>query len=152
MARFEYETVLDCSRQGLFEFLLRPANVARIADPNTGLNILSAPEVVDVGSRIEFQLIGFGQVQQAVHEIVELIRPQRIVEVQVQGPLKSWHHQHLFEANGGGVRMIDIIDFQPPGGVLGLIVNEARLSASLEEGFFARQQQLEQLIARGELH
>lgn len=151
MARFEYETVLDCSRQGLFEFLLRPANVARIADPNTGLNILSAPEVVDVGSRIEFQLVGFGQVQQAVHEIVELIPPQRIVEVQVQGPLRSWHHQHLFESHGDGVRMIDIIDFQPPGGVLGLIVNEARLTATLEDGFFARQQQLEQLIARGEL-
>lgn len=151
MARFEYETPLDCSREALFEFLLRPANVARIADPNTGLNILTAPEVVEVGSRIEFQIVGFGQVQQAVHEIVELVRPDRILEVQVQGPLKSWQHQHLFEASGGKVRMIDVIDFEPPGGVLGFIVTEARLSASLEDGFFARQQQLERLVSSGEL-
>ncbi len=47
--------------------------------------------------------------------------------------------------------MIDIIDFEPPGGLLGFIATPERITSSLEDGFFARQQQLERLIASGGL-
>lgn len=151
MARFEYETILPCSQESLFEFLLRPANVARIADPGTGLSIVSAPEIVTVGSQIEFRIMGFGQVQSAVHQITDLTRPDRIIEEQIRGPLKSWRHEHLFESHPDGVRMLDLIEFQPPGGILGFIATESRISASLDDGFFARQEQLARLVASGEL-
>ena len=151
MARFEYTTRLACSRDGLFDFLLRPANVMRVSDPQTGLNIVKAPEIVEVGSQIEFQLIGFGQLQGATHEIVELSRPDRIVEVQLRGPLRSYRHEHLFEPERDGVLMVDTIEFEPPGGLLGLIANADRIIDQFEQGFFARQQQLERLVASGEL-
>jgi ligand-binding SRPBCC domain-containing protein len=151
MARFEFETRLPCPPDRLFDFLLRPQNVARISDPNTGLTIVSAPEVVAVGSRIQFQLMGYGAVQTAVHEITEVQHAARIMEVQVEGPVKSWRHQHLFEADGDGVRMLDLIEFEPPGGLLGFIATASRISSSLEDGFFYRQQELERLVASGEL-
>lgn len=151
MPRFEYETELTCSREGLFEFLLSPANVSRISDPNTGLSMVEAPELVQVGSIVRFQLMGYGQVQKAVHEIVEVHPPSRIVEVQIEGPVKAWRHEHIFETTGNGVRMFDLIDFEPPGGLLGIIANASRISGSLENGFFYRQQQLERLVASGEL-
>lgn len=151
MARFEYETLLPCSSQSVFDFLLRPANVAKIADPNTGLSILSGPEIVEVGSQIEFQIVVFGKIQSAVHRITELVRPEKVIEVQVSGPLKSWSQQHIYEESENGVRMIDIIDFEPPGGILGFIATAERISSSLEDGFFARQQQLERMVASGEI-
>jgi len=151
MEQFEFETPLDCSRDGLFNFLLRPANVALIADPREGLNIVNAPEIVELGSRIEFQLMGFGLVQSAVHEIIEFTRPERLVEQQVRGPLQSWRHEHLFERVGDGVRMIDRISFAPPAGVLRFIATPERIRSRLEDGFFARQQQLERLVRTGEL-
>lgn len=151
MPRFEYETRLTCLPQSLFDFLLRPQNVARVSDPNTGLNIVAAPEVVEVGSRIHFQLMGLGQVQKAIHEIIEIDRPARILEVQVEGPVRQWRHEHLFEADEEGVRMLDLIDFEPPGGLLGFIATPARIMSSLEDGFFYRQQQLERLVRTGEL-
>ena len=151
MARFEFETLLDCPPRTIFNFLLRPANVARIADPGSGLTIVSGPEIVEVGSQIGFQIVVFGKVQSLVHEITELVHSQRVVEVQLQGPLKSWRQQHLYEPHAGGVRMVDIIDFEPPGGVLGFIATAERIASSLEDGFFARQQQLERLVASGTL-
>jgi ligand-binding SRPBCC domain-containing protein len=152
MPRFEFETRLPCRPASLFDFLLRPQNVARISDPNTGLSIVSAPEIVEVGSRIKFQLMGYGSVQTAVHEITEVLPAARIMEVQVEGPVKAWRHEHRFEADGGGgVRMLDLIDFEPPGGLLGFIATASRISSSLEDGFFYRQQELERLVAGGEL-
>lgn len=115
MARFEYETLLPCSPRAIFDFLLRPANVARIADPSTGLSIVSGPDVVEVGSRINFQIVIFGKVQSLLHEITELVHPQKVVEVQVQGPLKSWRQEHLYEPHAWGVRMVDVIDFEQIG-------------------------------------
>lgn len=151
MARFEYETLLPCSPQQIFDFLLRPANVARIASPSSGLSIVSGPDVVEVGSQIAFQLVVFGRVTSAVHEITEIVRPEKVVEVQVKGPLKSWTQQHLYEVSENGVRMIDIIDFEPPGGILGFIATPDRIASSLEDGFYARQQELERLLAGGGL-
>jgi ligand-binding SRPBCC domain-containing protein len=151
MARFEFETLLDCPPTAIFDYLLRPANVAKMADPSTGLKIVSGPEVVEVGSQIAFQLVVLGKVQSAVHKITELVHPSRVVEQQIQGPLKSWTQQHLYEAKGSGVRMVDIIDFEPPGGILGFIATPERISDSLEEGFYARQQRLERLVANGGL-
>lgn len=152
MARFEYETKLACHHEALFDFLLRPQNVARVSDPNTGLRMVSAPEVVQPGSRIEFVIMGYGKQQTGVHEIVEVVRPERIVEVQIAGPLKSWRHEHLFEPSDSGVRMWDVIDFEPPGGLLGFIATEGRISSSLEEAFFNRERELERLVASGELY
>lgn len=151
MPRFEYETRLDCPPAAIFDYLLRPANVARIADPSTGLSITSGPEIVEVGSQIAFQIVVFGRVQASVHQIVELVRPERVIEEQIQGPLKSWRQQHLYEPAGDGVRMIDIIEFEPPGGLLGFVATPERIVSSLEDGFFARQQKLERLVAAGEI-
>jgi ligand-binding SRPBCC domain-containing protein len=151
MARFEYETLLPCAPHAVFDYLLRPANIAKIADPSTGLSIVRGPELVAVGSEIEFQIVVFGKVQSAIHKITEVVRPQRVVEVQIQGPLRSWEQQHLYEERDAGVRMIDVIDFEPPGGILGFVATEDRIADSLEKAFFARQQQLERLIASGGL-
>ncbi|MEZ6064540.1 MAG: SRPBCC family protein [Planctomycetaceae bacterium] len=151
MAQFAYETRLDCPPDVLFEFLLKPANVARVADPSTGLQIIEGPDVVTVGSRIRFQLVTYGQIQKMVHEIIAVDRPNLVVEKQIEGPTRAWEHRHLFQPAGDGVLMIDEIEFEPPGGVLGFIATPARICDSLEENFFARQRTLEQLVASGGL-
>lgn len=151
MARFEYETLLACPPEAVFNYLLRPANVARIAASSTGLSIVSGPEIIEVGSEIGFQIVVFGKVQAAVHRITDIVQPRKVVEVQIKGPLRSWTQQHLYEPHSDGVRMVDIIDFEPPGGLLGFVATEDRISSSLEDAFFERQQQLERLVATGGL-
>src|SRR5579872_2627011 len=84
MPIFETSVTLDCPRERAFDFLLRPANVARIAPPDLGLSFTRAPEIVELGSRIEFKVQGFGQVQTMVHEITELVHPRQITERQIR--------------------------------------------------------------------
>lgn len=151
MALFEYETILPCSPISVFDFLRRPQNIARISIPEMGLKFTAAPELIEVGSRVEFQIVSFNQVHKVAHVIKTVTPHELIVEELVQGPMKSWVHTHRFESHSDGVRMFDEIDFQLPGGLLGLFLSEDKILDQLDDGFFYRAQQLQQLAANGEI-
>ena len=151
MAVFETKVTLECPQQSLFDFLLRPANVARISPPNLGLCFTSAPEIVELGSRLEFKIQGFGQIQTLVHEITALEAPSRITEKQIRGLFGSWIHDHLFETNAdGAVIVTDRIEFEPPAGLLGLLITKNRIIDHLEEGFDHRHDVLRKLMVAAE--
>jgi ligand-binding SRPBCC domain-containing protein len=148
MPVFEASVALDCPRERAFEFLLRPANVALISPPELGLSFINPPEVVELGSRIEFKVQGYGQVQTMVHEITGLVHLQQITETQIRGLFASWIHEHAFETNDRGqVVVIDRIDFQPPAGILGLLISADKILEQLEDGFAHRHAQLQKLLA-----
>jgi ligand-binding SRPBCC domain-containing protein len=148
MPVFETSVTLECPRERAFDFLLRPANVARIAPPELGLSFTSAPEIVELGSRIEFKVQGYGQVQTMVHEITGLVHPQQITETQIRGLFAKWVHEHAFETNDRGqVIVIDRIEFKPPGGLLGLLITSNKILEELEDGFAHRHRQLQKLLA-----
>jgi ligand-binding SRPBCC domain-containing protein len=151
MPIFEENLLLPVPRTVLFDFLSRPANVALISDASLGMKFAEAPEVVATGSRIIIHMMAMGQLQRATHEISVYDRPVRIVEVQVEGPMKSWRHEHLFEEVDGQTRMIDRIEYTKPGGIVGLLLTETRVTEMLEENFFQREQNLRRLIAQGKL-
>ncbi|RLS55343.1 MAG: hypothetical protein DWH91_09315 [Planctomycetota bacterium] len=151
MALFEDQILLPCPPVALFEFFSRPANVARVADPSLGLKIQTSPDVISVGSRISFQMMAMNQIQSAIHEITEYQPHDWFLEVQIEGPMKSWRHEHRFEEVGGETRMIDRIEFEKPGGIVGLLLSESRIQDMLEENFFQREQELRRLITRGGL-
>lgn len=147
MPVFEASVTIDCPREQAFEFLLRPANVALISPPDLGLAFVSAPEIVELGSRIEFKIQGYGQVQTMVHEITALVHPHQITEKQIKGLFASWVHEHAFETNDRGqVVVIDRIDFKPPAGLLGMLITANRILEQLEDGFAHRHEQLQKRL------
>jgi ligand-binding SRPBCC domain-containing protein len=151
MAQFESELWLPCGAESLFAFLLRPANVQRISDPRLGLMFETAPDVVVTGSRIAFKVQAYGVVQRLEHEVVTVEHPRLIIEEQIKGPMKAWRHEHHLESKNDGVRMIDRVIFEPPGGMLGFLVKESTILDSLEDGFIHREQELRRLIGTGEI-
>ncbi len=143
MATFETKITLPATLEHLFDFLVRPDNIRQISPPEMGLAFVDPPEVLALGSHVQFKVQMFGQVKQITHEITELDRPGRFVETQVQGPLKTWVHEHVFEShNDSGVTVIDRIEFEPPGGLVGLLVSESSIRESLEDGFYHRHAEL----------
>ncbi len=147
MAIFQASVKLNCSAAHAFDFLAKPANIALISPPDMGLCFVSAPEEISLGSTLEFKIQSFGQVQELIHEITHLDRPARFVERQLKGPLKSWVHEHRFEVLADNqVEIFDIIEFLPPGGILGFLVTESRILDSLDEGFDLRYRKLKQLL------
>lgn len=147
MARFETEVELPAAAETLFEFFLRPSNVQKIAPPELGLAFVEAPELVTVGTRLKFKVQSWGQVQSMEHEIITLDAPTLIFERQVKGVFRKWEHRHEFITSGGKTRVRDVIEFDRPGGVIGLLVTEAKILDQLEEGFEHRHNKLRGLFA-----
>ncbi|MCA8991543.1 MAG: hypothetical protein KDA88_06170 [Planctomycetaceae bacterium] len=151
MARFEHELTLKCSPSSVFDFLLRPENIRRISDPGMGLKFTSAPDVLSAGSQVQFEIVSFNQVHRITHEI-ETVRPfELLVERQVKGTMGAWLHTHRYEETENGVLIVDEIDFELPGGILGMLLSEDSILDQLEDGFEFRAQQLERFVEDGTL-
>jgi len=130
-------------------FLGRPVNLPQISNPELELEVLSAPPEVTIGQRIEFRITAYGFKQRATHEYL-IVADDMIVESQIEGPLRAWRHSQRIEIAGiGHCRLIDEIDFEPPGGMLGFLLTEARILESLEEGMDFRYSVLQELIESG---
>lgn len=143
MARFEAEVTLQCTAQAIFDFLVDPENVVKISPPEIDLEFFHVPRPLDVGSQVEFRIRQYGIVQHCIHEITELQAPHRLTERQVQGPFKYFVHEHHIHPDGNdGTTMRDRIEFEPPRGLVGLWLNEAKIRKTLASGFAHRHREL----------
>lgn len=147
MPMFESRTPLKATQEQVFEFILRPANLQAIAPPETQFVFVQPPEVIELGSRLTCKVQAYGVVQQLSYEIVELVPPHQFREEMVEGPLRLWLHDYIVEPNAaGGVTLINRIEFEPPGGLMGLIVTPNKILEALEDGFHHRGQQLQKVF------
>lgn len=147
MPRFEANLLLNAAQDDVFEFLIRPVNLPAVMPAEANMKLIDVPEVLTLGSRIEFELGGFGVIQRFVHEVTEFDPPHRFTDRQVQGPLKHFVHEHVVQAaTDGQVEMIDRIEFEPPGGLAGFVVTKDRILKSLQSSFDHRHRELKRLL------
>ena len=144
-------SILKCSAAELRAFLGRTANLPQISDPDLELEILSAPEIVTLGQRIEFRITAYGFKQRATHEYVT-VEELQITEDQVEGPLRAWKHAQQIEIIGASqCRLIDRVEFEPPGGMLGYLLTEDKVLAAIQDGMQIRYEALNDIIRSGNL-
>ena len=147
MAAFETEVVLQADAEDLFDFLIQPTNIKSISPPEMGLKFLEAPDRYSHECEVMFAVQTMGHIQEITHRITHFESPNLFVEELIVGPLKLWVHSHHFTVLESGATLVkDVIEFQPPGGLIGLMMTESRILDSLEDGFYYRHQQLEKLF------
>ncbi len=145
----EEQLKIPVSIDKLFDFLLKPSNVVMVSDPATGISLQTAPEEVALGSIITFRIAAFGQIREITHEITVLDHGIQVVEEQREGPMKSWRHEHIYEADGDGTILIERVVFEPPGGLVGLLVTADKVVDQLADGMYYKEQALRKLAKQG---
>ncbi len=147
MPQFETRITLPQTRETVFDFLIRTANLVQLIPPNGPMQIISVPEILEQGSRLEFKASAYGQTMKIVHQITGLIAPTSVTEEQVEGLFKRWVHQHVVEEGAEGtVVAIDRIEFEPPGGMLGFVVTKRKILEQLESLFAHRHRQMQKIL------
>ena len=150
MPRFESVQHFPCDRDRLFAFFLRPANVVAVAPPEMGLQLLEAPEVIEVGSRIVVRARRWGLSTRIVTEVVEVARPELLVEEQRQGPFARWRHERrLVAVAAGETAVTERMDYEPPGGLLGLTLTARAIEEQLAQAFEYRTVRMTQMLTGG---
>lgn len=147
MPQFETTVILNATREVVFDFLIRPVNLPAVTPPEVKLTLIDVPELLALGSRIEFELGGYGITQRFLHEVIEFDPPHGFKERQIQGPLKHFVHDHVVHGlEDGRVELSDVIEFEPPGGLAGFVVTAERILESLQASFAHRHQELKRLL------
>ena len=147
MPSYQTEMILETTCEAAFAYLSAPANLPEVTQPELQLVVDEAPEQFELGSRILFSVSVMGTRVQSEHEIISFESPERFVEEQVEGPFAFWRHEHIFKPLGDSqVAIYDVIEYEPPGGLIGMILSEQRIRNQLDEGFAHRQDELKFLL------
>jgi ligand-binding SRPBCC domain-containing protein len=147
MPHFEMVEKLAAPLSQVFDFFSRPANLLKISPPELHFQLLSAPEQLQLGSRVTLQGRRWGLSQRLVSEVTLWERERMFVDEQREGPFKKWTHTHQFEAlPEGGTCLTDRIDYETPGGLLGFVITAAAVERDLKWIYGYRAEKLAELL------
>jgi len=143
MPRCEATIQVPSSSQEVFDFVSEPTNL--IEPLITGVKEVEyeIPDRLTQGSRMNFCIHSFGLRLELVLEVVELIERQRICTSQIKGPFRRWFHQYSLEELRSNLTLLqEQVDFEGPGGFLGLVATKARILENVNAYFQSSHQRL----------
>jgi ligand-binding SRPBCC domain-containing protein len=146
MPIFERVMHFPHSEEEMFDFFCRPANLIKLSPPDLHLQLVDGPERIELGSRITFKGRRLGVPQTFVSEIKAFVPNVMFMDVMLKGPFRKWEHTHGFLAADGGTSVADRIDYEPPGGLLGLVATPSLVARDLEKIFTYRVKRLEEIM------
>jgi ligand-binding SRPBCC domain-containing protein len=78
-----------------------------------------------------------------------VVTENEIVAEQLEGPARMWRHtQTILEHDDGTCRLSDHFCFEPPGGMMGFVMTEAKIRESLEEGMTFRYESIQEILGQ----
>jgi ligand-binding SRPBCC domain-containing protein len=81
-------------------------------------------------------------------EIVAYESQNYFRDVMHHGPFGKWSHTHSFKATAGGTQVDDRVEYEPPFGLLGKIIDPILVRPSLKYMFFYRARQTRRLLEK----
>lgn len=120
-----YDQFLPISLDEAWDFFSKPGNLNEITPEDMQFEILTKdiPRMYQ-GQIIQYNVTPFPFVKMGwVTEITHVEDRKMFVDEQRFGPYAFWHHQHHFEEVPGGVKMIDILHYRVPLGIVGKFIN-----------------------------
>lgn len=130
-----------------FAFFRRPADVTAVAPAGAGLTFVGGPDAPAVGERYAVEVRRFGMARVIETEVVAVAEPTALAERQADGPFRSWSLTRQFAPAEGGTELTETIDFEPPGGLLGLMLTAAAVEAELAQAYEGRPARVMALLA-----
>ena len=142
---------IPSSIEQVWEFISDPGNLKKITPPYMGFDITTKglPSKMYAGMIIHYRVSPLMGIKTTwVTEITQVSNMNYFVDEQRVGPYRMWHHQHFIEPIDGGVLMTDIVDYQPPWGILGAAANFLLIRKKLKEIFDFRTIKIEEYFGK----
>lgn len=138
--------ILPRSVSEMFTYFARPQHVIELSRPELNMQLVSGPEQLHLGAQTVFQAERLGITQQMMSEVTHFEPDRLIVLEQRKGPFRQWIQKQQFTATENGTQLEDCIDFEPPGGILGLMVSADWIKQDLLKMFAYREGRLREMF------
>ena len=144
-ASLHREAIVPVPLEDTFAFFSDAQNLERMTPPWLSFRINTPlPIEMKEGTLIDYVIELYG-VPIAWRTRIDAWEPgARFVDRQVAGPYRWWHHEHRFEAVGGGTRVIDHVEYLPRAAWLSAWM----VNRDVQRIFSYRQTALAQLLAQ----
>jgi ligand-binding SRPBCC domain-containing protein len=126
-----------------------PVSLAAITPPPVRVTIQRFDQPVRAGSRVIFRLsVGpFGVTWDGT--FAEYAEQQYFRDVQNSGPFGAWSHTHSFAAEADGTRVSDRVEYEPPLGLIGKLIDPILVRPSLAYMFNYRAKRTREILEQG---
>ena len=131
----------------VFQFFSDAGNLQRITPSWLNFRVLDmTTPAIEQGTRINYRLKIRGLPVRWQSEIVIWEPPHRFVDHQVKGPYSVWQHEHRFAEKDGGTECVDLVQYQPPGGLLAPAINRLFVADDVRKIFDFRSVKLRKIF------
>ena len=146
-SRFLYRTqTLPAKLEDVYNFFSDPRNLGEITPPFLNFTILTpSPIEVNEGTIIEYRLSLHGFKLKWVSKISAWNPPYYFIDEQIQGPYKSWVHEHIFESSSGKTIVNDKVSYEVPGKFMEPLIHRLFVQPDLMRIFNYRTETLDQI-------
>jgi ligand-binding SRPBCC domain-containing protein len=146
--RLEVKQFLPISLKEAWKFFSNPVNLKELTPANLRMNVLSGADAkMYTGQIIQYSVSPLPMFNTVwVTEITYVKEESAFVDEQRYGPYSFWHHKHFFKEVEGGVEVRDVVDYVPPLGLLGRIVNPLIVKPRLLKIFKFREEVLNKMF------
>jgi ligand-binding SRPBCC domain-containing protein len=126
-----------------------PVSLAAITPPPVRVTIQRFDKPVRAGSRVIFRLsVGpIGVTWDGA--IAEYVEQKYFRDVQSKGPFGAWSHTHSFTAEADGTRVSDRVEYEPPLGLIGKLIDPLLVRPSLAYLFNYRAKKTREILEQG---
>ncbi len=141
---FRSEIWLPRTTSQIFSFFGDARNLEIITPPWLHFKILTeAPIEMREGTLIDYRL-SLRSIPLRWRTRIEVWEPpRRFIDIQIKGPYRRWHHEHVFEPRNNGTLCIDHVRYAVLGG---LLVDRLFVRRDVEEIFEFRRKRLLELF------
>lgn len=80
--------------------------------------------LASAGDTITISAKHFGKTRIVTSRVIEMNIPEKFVEEQIKGDLKSFRHEHHFKPVENGTLVIDLLELEEPRDVLGSVLGK----------------------------
>ncbi|MCB0356000.1 MAG: hypothetical protein KDD40_03280 [Bdellovibrionales bacterium] len=125
MSQIKCSRPISASKQQVFDYMLNPKNWPDLMHHDIEVELIVAPEVLQVGNIYKLNMSRYGFSQPVELTILSCQSNSTVTYKQTHGLFRKWNHTQNFEDLEGGETLVtDIVEYSLPMGVLGHLLDD----------------------------
>lgn len=149
MYLFKQEQLVSADLGRAWDFFSAPNNLAQLTPPSMGFKVLDPTAgSIYTGMLIRYKVSPLLGISINWSSVISSVQKEHFfVDDQVEGPFKTWHHEHHFKSVGANQTLItDKLYYQLPFGAIGKLFHPVLVRNKLREIFLYRQKRITEIF------
>lgn len=151
MPTIELETYVEAPVELVFD-LARSIDLHKLSTKGTNEEAIAGriSGLIELGETVTWRAKHLGIYQKLTVKITKYDRPYMFEDTMLKGAFKSMKHTHRFEETGDGTKMIDLLEFVSPLGLLGKMADSLFLKKYMTQFLLVRNKELKRIAESDE--